>query len=161
MSVGKDAKTGGPAPFEREFLWVASGCGRPCTVCCTVRHIACSRTSRSRTCSRMWGRRSIPPQIVAVVMSLQRMEGLSDREAVERFAFDLRWKYAAGGLDYDHPGFVHTVLVDMRARLARSERPNRIFEGGVGGMQSGGAGWVASGYSIRRHCTTQWRPRIR
>jgi hypothetical protein len=23
---------------------------------------------------------------------------------------------------------VHTVLVDMRARLARSERPNRIFE---------------------------------
>lgn len=74
------------------------------------------------------GRRSIPPQIVAVVMALQRMEGLSDREAVDRFAFDLRWKYAAGGLDYDYPGFVHTVLVDMRARLARSKRPNRIFE---------------------------------
>ena len=74
------------------------------------------------------GRRSIPPQIVAVVMALQRTEGLSDREAVDRFEFDLRWKYAAGGLDYDYPGFVHTVLVDMRARLARSERPNRIFE---------------------------------
>ena len=74
------------------------------------------------------GRRSIPPQIVAVVMSLQRMEGLSDREAVDRFTFDLRWKYAAGGLNYDYPGFVHTVLVDMRARLARSERPNRIFD---------------------------------
>jgi hypothetical protein len=53
---------------------------------------------------------------------------LSDREAVDRFTFDLRWKYAAGGLDYDHPGFVHTVLVDMRARLRRSTRPNRIFE---------------------------------
>jgi hypothetical protein len=53
---------------------------------------------------------------------------LSDREAVDRFTFDLRWKYAAGGLDYDHPGFVHTVLVDMRERLRRSERPNRIFE---------------------------------
>src|SRR5262249_31629510 len=74
------------------------------------------------------GRRSVPPMIVAVVMVLQRLEGLSDREAVERFAFDVRWKYAAGGLDFDHPGFVHTVLVDMRARLAASQRPNRIFE---------------------------------
>ncbi|MEU4746440.1 transposase, partial [Actinosynnema sp. NPDC023658] len=74
------------------------------------------------------GRRSVPPMIVAVVMVLQRIEGLSDREAVERFAFDARWKYAAGGLDFDYPGFVHTVLVDMRARLARSSRPDRIFE---------------------------------
>ena len=74
------------------------------------------------------GRRSVPPLVVAVVMVLQRLEGLSDREAVERFTFDARWKYAAGGLPFDHPGFAHTVLVDMRARLARSERPNRIFE---------------------------------
>ena len=43
------------------------------------------------------GRRSVPPMIVAVVMVLQRLEGCSDREAVERFCFDLRWKYAAGG----------------------------------------------------------------
>jgi IS5 family transposase len=74
------------------------------------------------------GRRSVPPTVVAVVMVLQRIEGLSDREAVDRFAFDARWKYAAGGLDFDYPGFVHTVLVDMRARLARSDRPDRIFE---------------------------------
>lgn len=74
------------------------------------------------------GRWSVAPRIVAVVMVLQRLEGLSDREAVDRFSFDLRWKYAAGGLDFDYPGFVHTVLVDMRARLRRSKRPNRIFE---------------------------------
>lgn len=74
------------------------------------------------------GRRSVPPMIVAVVMVLQRFEGLSDREAVDRFAFDARWKYAAGGLNFDYPGFVHTVLVDMRARLARSDRPDRVFE---------------------------------
>lgn len=74
------------------------------------------------------GRRSVPPMVVAVVMVLQRLEGLSDREAVERFEFDARWKYAAGGLDFDYPGFVHTVLVDMRARLAASEQPNRIFD---------------------------------
>jgi hypothetical protein len=74
------------------------------------------------------GRRSVPPLVVAVVMVLQRLEGLSDREAVERFTFDARWKYACGGLPFDYPGFAHTVLVDMRARLARSDRPNRIFE---------------------------------
>jgi hypothetical protein len=74
------------------------------------------------------GRCSVPPMIVAVVMVLQRIEGCSDREAADRFAFDARWKYAAGGLDFDYPGFVHTVLVDMRARLARSARPDRIFE---------------------------------
>lgn len=74
------------------------------------------------------GRCSIPPRIVAVAMVLQRVHGLSDREAADAFAFDLRWKYAAGALDFDHPGFVHTVLCDMRERLRRSERPNRIFE---------------------------------
>jgi Transposase DDE domain/Transposase domain (DUF772) len=62
------------------------------------------------------------------VMVLQRIEGCSDREAVDRFAFDARWKYAAGGLNFDYPGFVHTVLVDTRARLARSDAPNRIFQ---------------------------------
>ena len=55
-------------------------------------------------------------------------EAANGREAVERFTFDVRWKYAAGGLDFEHPGFVHTVLVDMRERLRRSERPDRIFE---------------------------------
>jgi len=84
------------------------------------------------------GRRSVPPMIVAVVMVLQRLEGLSDREAVERFSFDVRWKYACGGLDFDHPGFSHTVLVDMRARLAASARPKRIFEVALTAARSAG-----------------------
>lgn len=74
------------------------------------------------------GRNCVPPRILAVVMVLQRIEGLSDREAVDRFTYDTRWKYAAGGLDSDYPSFVHTVLVNKRARLRNSERPNRIFE---------------------------------
>ena len=73
------------------------------------------------------GRNCVPPMIVAVVMVLQRIEGCSDREAVDRFTYDARWKYAAGGLGFDYPGFVHTVLVDMRARLRASEDPDRIF----------------------------------
>jgi hypothetical protein len=84
------------------------------------------------------GRRSVPPMIVATVMVLQRVEGLSDREAVDRFAFDARWKYAAGGLDFDYPGFVHTVLVDMRARLAASSRPDRIFQATLAAAKAAG-----------------------
>ncbi len=84
------------------------------------------------------GRRSVPPMIVAVVMVLQRIEGCSDREAADRFTFDARWKYAAGGLDFDYPGFVHTVLVDMRARLARSAKPDRIFEVTLAGARAAG-----------------------
>ena len=75
------------------------------------------------------GRRSVPPSVVATVMVLQRLEGLSDREAVERYAFDTRWRYAAGVGGYDGDGwtsFAHTVLVDFRARLAASDDPRRI-----------------------------------
>lgn len=42
------------------------------------------------------GTGSVPPSVVAVVMVLQRLEGLSDREAVERYAYDARWRYTAG-----------------------------------------------------------------
>src|SRR5512141_223955 len=77
------------------------------------------------------GRASVPPSVVAVVMVLQRLEGLSDREAVDRFRFDVRWRYAAGVGGWDgggRGGFAHTVLVDMRERLRRSDRPDRVFE---------------------------------
>jgi Transposase DDE domain/Transposase domain (DUF772) len=84
------------------------------------------------------GRRSVPPRIVATVMVLQRLAGLSDREAVEAFCFDARWKYACGGLAFDYPGFSHTVLVDMRARLAASARPERIFEVTVAAARQAG-----------------------
>jgi hypothetical protein len=77
------------------------------------------------------GRRSVPPSVVATVMVLQRLAGCSDREAVERYTFDARWRYAAGVGGYDGGGrqrFVHTVLVEMRERLRRSPRPDLVFE---------------------------------
>ena len=77
------------------------------------------------------GRRSVPPSVVATAMVLQRLEGLSDREAAERFAFDTRWRYAAGVGSYDTGGwtvFSHTVFVDMRERLRGSNDPDRVFE---------------------------------
>jgi hypothetical protein len=84
------------------------------------------------------GRRSVPPRIVATVMVLQRLQGCSDREAVQAFCFDARWKYACGGLPFDYPGFSHTVLVDMRARLGASARPERIFEVTVAAARQAG-----------------------
>ena len=85
------------------------------------------------------GRRSVAPRVVACVMVLQRWFGLSDREAVAAFEFDLRWRFACGGLDVDGGGFCHTVLVGMRARLAASGQPRRIFDAVLVAARQAGA----------------------
>jgi IS5 family transposase len=73
------------------------------------------------------GRPSIPPEVVASVIVLQTLHGLSDREAAEAVTFDLRWK-AACGLAIDAASFHPTTLTYWRRRLAASDRPQRIFE---------------------------------
>lgn len=73
------------------------------------------------------GRPSVPPEVVATVLVLQALHGLSDREAVEALTFDLRWK-AAGGLAITDSGFDPSTLTYWRRRLAASIRPNRVFE---------------------------------
>ena len=83
------------------------------------------------------GRKCIPPRVVFTVMVLQRYFGLSDREAVDAFEFDMRWKFACE-LDMEYPGFVHTVLVTTRNRLALSEDPDRIFKATVTAARAAG-----------------------
>ena len=73
------------------------------------------------------GRPTVPARVMATVMLLQAYEGLSDREACDRLAFDLRWK-AAAGLTVAAVAFHPTVLVGMRNRLRASDRPRRLFE---------------------------------
>ena len=73
------------------------------------------------------GRPSIPADVVAVVLVLQTLHGLSDSEAAEAVTFDLRWK-AACGLAVTATGFHPTTLTYWRRRLAHSDRPNRIFD---------------------------------
>jgi hypothetical protein len=73
------------------------------------------------------GRPTVPARTIATVMLLQAFEGLSDREACDRLAFDLRWK-AAAGLPVASPSFHPTVLVGMRNRLRGSGRSRRLFE---------------------------------
>lgn len=73
------------------------------------------------------GRPSVPAPVVATVLVLQALHGLSDREAAEAVTFDLRWK-AACGLAVSAAAFHPTTLTYWRARLAGSDRPNRVFE---------------------------------
>src|SRR3954467_2558601 len=73
------------------------------------------------------GRPSVPGGGVAAVLVLQALEGRSDREATEALTFDLRWK-AACGWPVAAAGFHPTVLTYWRRRLARSTRPDRIFD---------------------------------
>ncbi|MFH5823957.1 transposase [Georgenia sp. AZ-5] len=73
------------------------------------------------------GRPSVPADVVATVLVLQTLNGLSDREAAEAVTFDLRWK-AACGLPVQAPAFHPTTLTYWRRRLAASRRPYRIFE---------------------------------
>jgi IS5 family transposase len=73
------------------------------------------------------GRPSVPAEVMASVITLQALHGLSDNETVDAVAFDLRWK-AACGLPITAGGFHSTTLTYWRRRLAASERPNRIFE---------------------------------
>jgi Transposase DDE domain/Transposase domain (DUF772) len=70
---------------------------------------------------------SVPTQVVATVMVLQALEGLSDREAISALRRDIAWKVACG-LRLDDEGFHPRVLVYWRARLRASERPRRILE---------------------------------
>ena len=73
------------------------------------------------------GRPSTPGAVVATVMVLQALEGLSDREAIGRLRCDIRWK-AAAGLSLTDEGFHPTVLTLWRARLRRSGAPERVFD---------------------------------
>jgi IS5 family transposase len=73
------------------------------------------------------GRPSVPADVMAAVITLQALHGLSDSETVDAVTFDLRWKTACGMAVTDG-AFHATTLTYWRRRLAASTRPDRIFE---------------------------------
>lgn len=73
------------------------------------------------------GRPSVPADVIATVMVLQALEGLSDREAVRQLETNIAWK-AATGLALTDEAFHSTVLVLWRNKLRCSEEPQRIFD---------------------------------
>jgi hypothetical protein len=73
------------------------------------------------------GRPSVPADVMAAAIVLQKLHGLSDRDTVEAVRCDLRWKVALG-LALTDTGFHPTTLLYWRRRLAASKRPNRLFD---------------------------------
>jgi IS5 family transposase len=73
------------------------------------------------------GRPSVPADVIATVMVLQALEGLSDREAAGALRTNIAWKVAAG-LALDDEGIHYSVLTYWRTRLRQSDRPERIFD---------------------------------
>jgi hypothetical protein len=72
------------------------------------------------------GRPSVPGEVMAAVIVLQTLHGLSDSETTDAVTFDLRWK-AAVGWPVTAAAFHDTTLTYWRRRLAASADPNRIF----------------------------------
>jgi hypothetical protein len=73
------------------------------------------------------GRPTVPARVMATTMLLQSHEGLSDREACDRLACDLRWQ-ASAGVHSGYQAFDPSLLVGTRNRLRASARPKRLFE---------------------------------
>src|SRR5438270_7691060 len=77
--------------------------------------------------SQRMGRPSIPPSLLAKVMLLQHRTGVSDEQAMEAVAWDLRWKVALG-LAVDHHGWHPTSLTKFRARLLLHKKEGLALE---------------------------------
>jgi IS5 family transposase len=73
------------------------------------------------------GRPSVPADVIATVLVLQSLEGLSDRDALDQLRVNIAWKVAAGRALND-PGFHPTVLTLWRNKLRASGQPERIFD---------------------------------
>ena len=79
------------------------------------------------------GRPSLPPSLMSGIMLLQFYTDVSDREAVERLRFDLRWKVALNlPLDFEPPD-ASTLCVFRRRLLEHSQERyafNRLVQVG-------------------------------
>ena len=73
------------------------------------------------------GRPSVPADVVATVMVLQSLEGLSDRDAAAALRTNIAWKVATG-LALDDAGIHYSVLTYWRSRLRDSDQPERVFD---------------------------------
>jgi transposase len=69
----------------------------------------------------------VPPWRLALVMVMQYLEGLTDRQAADAVRRCLDWKYALS-LDLHDPGFDFTLLHDFRERLLTHEAAQRLLD---------------------------------
>ncbi|QIK10943.1 IS1182 family transposase [Streptomyces sp. ID38640] len=74
------------------------------------------------------GKPAWSPGRLALVLVLQFVEGLTDRQAAEAVRARIDFKYALG-LDLDDPGFDFSVLSEFRDRLVEAEAGRRVLDG--------------------------------
>lgn len=73
------------------------------------------------------GKPGLSPALLSMVVLLQFVEGLSDRQAVAAVAGRIDWKYALG-LELSDTGFDHSVLSEFRDRLVEHEAGQRVLD---------------------------------
>ena len=73
------------------------------------------------------GRPSLPADLIGSVLVLKELYALSDGQAAEALRFDIRWKVACGR-SLLQTSFDPSALVYWRKRIAKSERPDRVFD---------------------------------
>ena len=73
------------------------------------------------------GRPSLPADLVGSVLVLKELYALSDRQTAEAVMYDIRWKVACGR-SLTAGSFDPTTLVYWRRRIAKSDRPDRVFD---------------------------------
>jgi hypothetical protein len=73
------------------------------------------------------GRPSLPADLVGSVLVLKELHDLSDAQTAEALKFDIRWKVACGR-SLTQMSFDPSTLVYWRRRIARSKRPERVFD---------------------------------
>ena len=73
------------------------------------------------------GRPSVPPSLLATALVLQTYDGVSDDEARQRAAYDLRWKVALG-VAVDARPFAKSTLQEFRAQLIVHQEQATIFQ---------------------------------
>ncbi len=74
------------------------------------------------------GRPAWSPGRLALVLVLQFVEGLTDRQAAEAVRVRIDFKYALG-LRLDDPGFDFSVLSEFRDRLVQADAGRRVLDG--------------------------------
>jgi hypothetical protein len=70
---------------------------------------------------------SLPADLVGSVLVLKELYDLSDAQTADALKFDLRWKVACGR-SLLQTSFDPSGLVYWRKRIAKSERPDRVFD---------------------------------
>lgn len=88
------------------------------------------------------GQQPCPPAMLAMVLLLQRYEGLSDADAVDAAENDRRWQLVLGILGSDQAPFGQGTLSRFRVRLIQHDLDHAIFQRTVElAKETGAFGW--------------------